>query len=155
MYFSIILLCICLILLCYSVGKTGRFLCPRVYYPILYIFFIWIASQGVNIFIVSFPTHAVLFQIAPRRNTKGHENNEKISILQWKDYTWGPFLRIKIKWKHEESSWNFFISWDHTLVHRYSKEREEKCNYTTPTAHWNHKFIQEATKISSSFLYTP
>ena len=125
------------------------------YYPILYIFFIWIASQGVNIFIVSFPTHAVLFQIAPRRNTKGHENIEKISILEWKDFAWGPFLRIKIKWKHEESSWNFFISWDHTLVHRYSKEREEKCNYTTPTAHWNHKFIQEATKISSSFLFRP
>ena len=67
----------------------------------------------------------------------------------------GPFLRIKIKWKHEESSWPFFMSWGHTLVHRYSKEREEKCNYTTPTAHWNHKFIQEATKISSPFLFRP
>ena len=64
---------------------------------VLYIVYIFHLNcfQGVNIFIVSFPTHAVLFQIAPRRNTKGHENIEKISILEWKDYTWRPFPRIK------------------------------------------------------------
>ena len=68
------------------------------YHILSYIVYIFHLNcfQGVNIFIVSFPTHAVLFQIAPRRNTKGHENIEKISILEWKDYTWRPFLRIKL-----------------------------------------------------------
>ena len=113
----------------------------------LYIFHLN-CSPNVNIFIVSVPTQAVLFQIAPRRNTKGQKNIEKI-LLELNSWVERPYLEAisqnEVKRKHEESSWIFFISWDHTLVHRYSKEREEKCNYTTPTAHWNHKFIQETT----------
>ena len=66
------------------------------YHILSYIVYIFHLNcfQGVNIFIVSFPTHAVLFQIAPRRNTKGHENIEKSQFLSGKTIFRGHFSEL-------------------------------------------------------------